>query len=169
MKRNALTWLLGAAGVALVVGSRTNDDGEHIALDDVEALARVITSEANGYTERERIAIAWAVRNRAQKRRVSITQLVCSPTCGPCCQGRPFSSARAATDSNRALARHVLAAPQWEDPSFGATAFFEPSVQDRLVAQHHDGYRFTSDQLRERWRREGQRQIASIGAFEFWT
>ena len=170
MKRNVLTWALGAASVAIVVGRRVvdGDDGTEVT-EDVEALARVITSEANGYSERERIASAWTVRNRARKRGVSIAQLVCSPTCGPCCQGRPFSSARAATDANRAVAEHVLTAPQWEDPTFGATAFFEPAVQDRLVAQGHGGYRFTSDQLRERWRRDGQRRISTVGAFELWT
>ena len=159
---------LGAAGVAYLIGRR-RDANVAVVDGEAEALARVITSEANGYTERERTAIAWAVRNRARKRDVSIAQLVCTPTCGPCCQGRPFSSARAATDENRVLARRILAAPQWEDPSHGATAFFEPRVQDRLVAQGHAGYRFTSNDLRDKWRRDGQRQIATVGEFEFWT
>lgn len=168
MKRRWIWWGVGAAGVALLLRRNVAVDG--LSVDgEAEALARVITSEANGYSERERTAIAWAVRNRARKRGVSIAQLVCTPQCGPCCQGRPFSSARGATDENRALARRVLAAPQWEDPSHGATAFFEPRVQDRLVAQSHAGYRFTSDDLRDKWRRDGQRQIATVGEFEFWT
>lgn len=166
MNRGAIGWGIGAIGAAVLLGRRPDDVP---AIDELEALARVVTSEANGYSERERIAIAWAVRNRARKRGVTIAQLVCSPTCGPCCQGRPFSSARSATAANRALARRVLAAPQWDDPTFGATAFFEPAVQDRLVAQGHGGYRFTSDELRERWRRDGQRQLSTVGAFELWT
>lgn len=168
MNRRAIGWGIGAIGAAVLLGRHRADEPAS-GINDAEALARVITSEAAGYSERERIAVAWTVRNRAHKRGVSIAQLVCSPTCGPCCQGRPFSSARAANDANRALARQVLAAPQWEDPTHGATAFFEPAMQDRLVAQGHGGYRFTSDELRQRWRRDGQRQIATVGAFEFWT
>jgi hypothetical protein len=163
MKRTA--WIgFGIAGAALLLG-RNSDD----MLDDADALGRVITSEANGYTEAERIAIAWAVRNRARKLGVSIAKLVCSPSCGPCCDGRPFSSAREATAINRELARRVLAAPQSADPTRGATAFFEPRVQDKLVAEKRAGYRFDSIQLRQRWRREGQQQRGTIGAFEFWA
>ena len=163
MKRTA--WIgFGIAGAALLLGR--NSDG---VLDDAEALGRVITSEANGYSEAERTAIAWTVRNRARKRGVTIAKLVCSPECGPCCNGRPFSSAREATAANRDLARRVLAAPQSADPTHGATAFFEPRVQDKLVAEKRAGYRFTSDQLRQRWRREGQQQRGAVGAFEFWA
>jgi spore germination cell wall hydrolase CwlJ-like protein len=163
VNRNALV-ALGVATVAFVVARpRASDDA-----DEVEALARVVTSEANGYSERERVAVAWTVRNRARKRGTTIEAMVCSPTCGPCCQGRPFSSARAATDENRALAARVLAAAQWEDPTSGSTAFFEPALQDRLVAAGHGGYRFTSSELRERWRRDGQRRVGAVGAFEFW-
>jgi hypothetical protein len=117
----------------------------HRAVDEVESApsllnvadryaAKVKTSEANGYSEAERVAIAWTVRNRAHKRGVSIAKLVCTPTCGPCCDGRPFSSAREATAANRELAKRVLAEPQTDDPMHGATAFFEPRVQDKLVA-----------------------------------
>ena len=162
---NRAAWIgFGIAGAALLLG-RNRDD----ALDESEALARVITSEANGYTEAERTAIAWTVRNRARKRGVTIARLVCSPNCGPCCNGRPFSSAREATATNRELARRVLAAPLSADPTYGATAFFEPRVQDKLVAEKRAGYRFTSDQLRERWRHEGQQQRGAVGAFEFWA
>jgi hypothetical protein len=155
-------WIgLGIVGAALLLGRDV--------ISEVEALARVVTSEADGYSEHERTAIAWAVRNRARKRGVSIAKLVCSPTCGPCCQGRPFSSAREATATNRQLARRVLAAPQSSDPTSGATAFFEPRVQDKLVAAHRPGYRFTSSELRQHWRREGQAPRVTVGAFEFWA
>jgi hypothetical protein len=155
-------WIgLGIVGAAFLLGRDV--------ISEVEALARVITSEANGYSEAERTAIAWAVRNRARKRHVSIAKLVCSPTCGPCCQGRPFSSARDATAINRELARRVLAAAASRDPTSGATAFFEPRVQDKLVAEQRPGYRFTSSELRQRWRREGQTPRVSVGAFEFWA
>lgn len=139
------------------------------ALDDVDALGRVITSEADRYSLDERTAIAWAVRNRARKRGGTIVHLVCDPHCGPCCDGRPFSSARAATATNRDLARQVLAAPQSEDPTRGAVAFFEPIVQDLLTAQHRHGYRLDATEVRAKWNREGQRQLATVGRFEFWT
>jgi hypothetical protein len=151
----------------------------YFAADDVEALGRVITSEANRYTLAERTAIAWTVRNRAQKRKQSIVRLVCSP-CGPQGPGRPFASSRAATAENVALARAVLAAPQSDDPTGGATAFFEPAVQDRLVLTNrrliaqgqppkYRGYRRMADEVRAEWQRGGQRQLATVGAFELWT
>lgn len=162
---NRTAWVgFSITGAAILFGRerRTN-------IDEAEALARVITSEASGYSEAERVAIAWSVRNRARKRGVSIARLVCSPTCGPCCNGRPFSSARKATAVNRELARRVLADSPSDDPTRGATAFFEPRVQDKLVAERRAGYRFTSQQLRQRWARAGQREGRTIGAFEFWS
>lgn len=165
----ALAWIgLGAVGISWLVGRKRSPD-EDGARDEVDALARVITSEADGYSEVERTAIAWCVRNRARKRGTSIAKLVCTPTCGPCCHGRPFSSARPSTVVNRELAVRVLGAPQSADPTGGATSFFEPRVQDKLVAAHREGYRFTSAQLRERWIRDGQRARTTVGAFELWA
>ena len=107
----ALAWIgLGAVGISWLVGRKRSPD-EDGARDEVDALARVITSEADGYSEVERTAIAWCVRNRARKRGTSIAKLVCTPTCGPCCHGRPFSSARPSTVVNRELAVRVLGAP----------------------------------------------------------
>jgi hypothetical protein len=145
------------------------------AADDIDALGRVITSEADRYTERERRAIAWTVRNRARRRGVSIARLVCYPSCGaqgPIGKGypaRPFSTARAATATNLALAREILAAPQSADPTGGALAFFEPKVQDKLVQQGRPGYRLTANDVREKWIREGQQPRGTVGAFEFFA
>lgn len=141
----------------------------HRAKDEADALARVITSEADRYSLAERRAIAWTVRNRARKRSTTIVKLVCSPTCGPQGPARPFSSARPATAVNLALAHEVLAAPQNDDPTHGALAFFEPAVQDRLVAQGRPGYRYTSAELRAKWQREGQQTKGAVGAFEFFA
>lgn len=140
-------------------------------IGEVEALARVIASEAGGrrYSLDEQRAIAWTVRNRAAHRRITIARLVCSPECGPCCRGRPFSSRLPATDATRAIAADVLAAPAKDDPTGGALAFFEPALQDALVAEGRPGYRFPAAALRERWKKEGQRSIGSVGKFEFWS
>jgi hypothetical protein len=144
--------------------------------DDAEALARVITSEAgsNIYSDVERRWIAWAVRNRAQKHKTTIARLVCQP-CGPQGQkmsdgkARPFASSQRPTTASLAIAREVLAAPQSTDPTVGATAFFEPKLQDKLVAEGRPGYRFNAAQIRERWQNGGQRPVGTVGAFEFFT
>lgn len=138
--------------------------------DEIEALARVIASEAGSkrYSDDERRAIGWTVRNRARRRKTTIARMVCQP-CGPCCRGRPFASSQPATDDTRRLAREILAAPVEQDPTGGARAFFEPAVQDRLVAERRPGYRFDSATLRAKWMREGQHYLSTVGAFEFWA
>ena len=139
------------------------------AARDIEALARVVESEAGSRgTLAEQRAIAWTTRNRAAKRKTSIHALVCSPSCGPCCKGRPFSSRLPATQASRRLAAEVYFAAQSEDPTRGAVAFFEPALQDQLVAEGRKGYRRTSAALRAKWTAEGQRPLNTIGRFEFW-
>ena len=115
-------WLaVGALAVAILFGRKRKDEpasteSDH-AEDETDALARVITSEADSYSEAERLAIAWTVRNRARRRGVSILQLVCSPACGRQGKGRPFSSARRATDDESRSSHACLPLPQSEDPT----------------------------------------------------
>lgn len=137
-------------------------------LDDAVALGRVITSEIGSGTPAERDAVAWIARNRARARKVSIAKLVCTPDCGPCCKGRPFSSRREAAARDLGLAIRVLAAPQSADPTGGATSFFEPVLQDRWVAEGRPGYNFSAAQVRERWRADGLVPVAIIGRLETW-
>lgn len=144
------------------------DAHEETTDDEVEALARVITSEADRYSEAERTAIAWTVRNRARRRHTTIAKMVCNP-CGKQGHARPFSSAQRATLANLELARRVLDADDADDPTAGALAFFEPRVQDRLVAEGRPGYRYTSAELRAKWQREGQKPKGAVGAFEFFA
>jgi hypothetical protein len=162
-----LWWSHRRAPHAANAAAPTESYGE---VDEVEALARVITSEAGSsrYTDEERRRIAWVVRNRAHRRGTTIAHLVCSP-CGPQGKARPFASSQAATPASRQLAHEVLAAPANADPTAGSLAFFEPRVQDQLVASGRPGYRFTSAALRDKWQREGQRPTGAVGAFEFWA
>lgn len=164
---------LGVAGAILFwPRKRESGDagGEGVSVsDEAEALARVIVSEAGSsrYSDEERRMIAWTVRNRARRRGTTIAHLVCSP-CGKQGKDRPFSSAQPATPAARVIARQVLAAPESADPTGGAFAFFEPRVQDKLVAEGRPGYRYSSAELREKWQREGQRPKGTVGAFEFY-
>src|SRR5207245_2471964 len=104
----------------------------------------------------EQTAVAWAVRNRARRRHVSIAQLVCSPTCGPQGPTRPFSSAQAATAHARQLARYVLSQLQSADPTGGAWSFIEPELQDSQAISHPQTHRPYA-MIRERWIRGGER------------
>jgi|GEM_PF-1581005 len=146
----------------------TTPDGATTVSDEAEALGRVITSEADSYSEAERRAIGWCVRNRAHRRKTTVARLVCNP-CGPCCKGRPFSSARAAKARDLTLAREIFDADPSRDPVGGAGAFFEPRLQDKWVKEGRPGYRLDAEALRAKWRKDGQRQLATVGAFEFWS
>jgi hypothetical protein len=134
-------------------------------LDEIEALGRVIASEVEDYSLKEKVAVAWAVRNRARREGKSIARLVCSPRCGPQ-RGRPFSSARPANDETRQIAAVVLHAPQDLDPTGGAVEFFEPILMDRLYRKGLVNYSATG--LREKWRSEGKLPYGSVGRVELW-
>jgi len=137
-------------------------------LDEIEALARVITSEADGHTLAERAAVGWAVRNRARRRGTTIARMVCTPECGPCCDGRPFSAARSPKHGDRELAAYILAAPQEMDPTGGASAILEPALQDRLAANGVAGHR-PSEDVRRKWAASGQKYLGTVGRWELWT
>lgn len=141
--------------------------------DDVEALARVLASESSNGIPDERLFIAWAVRNRAARRRVSIKKLVCSPHCGPQSERingkgvRPMSSRRPARPVDRELARFVLSQPASADPTGGATSFIEPQLQDELHRAGRRDHRPYAE-VRARWMRRGEVPLGRVGRFEFW-
>jgi hypothetical protein len=101
--------------------------------DDVEALGRVIRSEIGTGTTEQRLHVAWAVRNLAREKKTTIAKMACQP-CGRQCGKRPVSSYSAATATDRELAAVVLASPQRDDPTGGASHFINPVLQDRLAA-----------------------------------
>jgi len=158
--------LRDSIGFAPGVGERKQPRGSE--MDDVEALARVIQSEVGGkrYTLREKVVVAWAVRNRAQARHVSIARLVCTPTCGHQ-RGRTFSSYQEATDETRQIARVVVDADQADDPTHGAWSFLEPSLYER---EYLDGKHTKSlAELRAEWQqRDKLRPVGTVGRIELW-
>ncbi|HLU68320.1 MAG TPA: hypothetical protein VKZ63_18680 [Kofleriaceae bacterium] len=141
-RRAVQVLVLAAAALACALGARALLDRERAVYvdDEAEALARVIRSEAGTCPMVERVHVAWATRNLAAERGQTIAEMACSP-CGPQERGRPVSSKQPATERDRELARHVLAAPQIMDPTGGATHFINPALQDELAARGAPGYR----------------------------
>ena len=147
---------------------RTDDGGPPLVIpDDVEALARVITSEIGNGTIAERVAIGWIARNLAREQRgsSSVARLVCSPCGESSGNARPFSTRQPATASNRELAAMILASPQSQDPTQGATHCFEPGLQDRLHADGRPGHRLDARGVRYCWLR-GLDYFGSVGRWD---
>jgi len=141
--------------------------------DDASALGRVLHSEVGSKgTLAEYVAIGWVVRNRAMARKQSIRRLVCWPQCGRggdhgVTGSRPFSSRVAARASDIDIARAVIAAPQSEDPTFGAFAALEPELQDKLFREKRPGYNADAEGTRKRWaEKEGIVKYGTVGRWE---
>lgn len=113
-------------------------DGPEV-LDEVEALARAIRSEAGSEPPLYRLHVAWATRNLAAERGQTVLAMACSP-CGPQNGDRPVSTRSRATDTDRVLAEHVLAQPASLDPTGGASHFINPRLQDNLARAGRPGY-----------------------------
>lgn len=143
-------------------------------LEDVETLGRTIQSEAARHTEAEKRAVAWAVRNKALRRRTRITDMLCRP-CGK--QGerqadgkrRPFSTRLQSNATSRELSRAILIAPQSADPTGGAATIFEPDLQNKLHREGRAGYTRSADDVRRDWQRGGSRLLGRIGRWELWA
>lgn len=198
--------LLGALAFAAYVFLRSpdvsaaegGDGGEEEAptSDDVEALARVMTSELGSGSDEERRAIGWCVRERASIAGKSIYDLE-APAGQWGEQGahppRPFSSRQPANARDTALATDILLQPLSKNPYPDAAQFFEPGAQDTLyrngVAYRQGGgackdtsptgsmpqyfrarcYFHDAQSIRDKWQSEGASQVATVGRIELWS
>lgn len=163
-----LTWTVGILTM-LWIWAVVRDSG-HTTTEE-EALARVIRSEIGQGTKRQKLHVAWAVRNLAREKNTSIVDMVCSP-CGPQMRGRPVSSRQRATDVDREIARRVLDASPGRDPTGGATHFLSPNLQNALAKDgKRSGYRDSPyRKVRKRWMQSyGWRPYYRIGNdLELW-
>lgn len=155
--------------------------------NEVEALARVIASEAGSGTLAEQKAVGWTVRNRFRGKSIYEGEFPWRSQKG---SNPPFASARPASESHRKLAAEILAASQSQDPTGGATSFFEPRMQDAFAKAGEmaragetgdrviDGVKLTditrfknykknADEIRKSWG-NGSALYATAGRFEFW-
>ncbi len=146
--------------------------GSTTRTDDIETLARVITSEAGSQSLAEKQAIAWVARNKSVVRRTPLVKFLGQPF-GK--QGarmangkrRTFSTRQAATPASREIATQVLNAPQSADPTQSATSAFEPKLQDRLFNKKR--YRRNAEMLRAEWHEGGGHRVGRIGRWELWA
>jgi hypothetical protein len=131
--------------------------------DEIEALARVMASEAAD--EVSQIRIGWVARNRAARRAdKSIAAMVCRPCGKQVGNARPFSSARPATKRTRELARQILSAPASADPTKGALNILEPGLQDRLYKAGKTKH--SANAVRRRWLR-GLDYYGSVAGWDY--
>jgi len=158
-----------------------------VAANEIEALARVIGSEAGSGSSAEQRAIGWTVRNRFRGKSIYDGEFPWRSQRG---SNPPFASARPASEGHRMLARQILSANQADDPTGGSTSFFEPRMQDiffkagELARAGETGdrtidgtkvsditrfknYRKDARQIREKWSK-GSALYAIAGRFEFW-
>lgn len=159
-----------------VVGRRTKADARGIILDDPRALAaeagldletyalaRMIASEHGSDPDVYCEAVAWAIRNKARERKTTIFGLLTERR-GTAAdglfgeQGAEGLEAYASTirdprTRHEAIAKRVVAAPQSQDITGGATHFFSPQTQDWGYARGK--YSKSAAQVDASWRSTG--------------
>lgn len=151
--------ILAKIGLSVMPASLTIPDD-----DDLEALSRMITSE-NGADKRiVRIAVAWAAKNEAARRGISVAQLV-MPTGVPGDQGSPghgyASTARAASAEDEGIAYDVLSGKE-ADPTGGAIQFDAPRTQRVLHNRNPSKYK-TPEEVAANRIREGKELVTIPG------
>lgn len=146
--------MLAASAPILVWLMYRSDPAGVFLISDSDCLARVIRSEIGVGTPKQRLHVAWAARNLAAEKGVSLSQLACSPV-GPQGRSRPLSSIQPATESDLRVARKVLALSTKRDPTRGATHFINPRLQNKFARTgKRPGYKGRSyRKIRRRWKR----------------
>jgi len=165
-------WAIAGALIAVSLVYFRGSDAPGVFLsDDEECLARVIRSEMGIGDAKQKLHVAWASRNLADEKGVSLSSLACSPL-GPQNRGRPLSSVQSALKSDRRIARKVLASAKSRDPTRGATHFINPRLQNRLAKRgKRSGYKGRNySKIRRRWRkRYGWEPYYRVGpTLELW-
>lgn len=127
-------------------------DGDPFALADAAgmepnayALARCLASEHGQDGDPYLVAVAWAVRNKAAERGVTVIQLLTdgAGTAGDgmfgdqkAAAGTKYASTKVdPSDRHARVAATVIAADPASDPTAGATHFYSPKAQDALAAK----------------------------------
>jgi hypothetical protein len=161
--------------------------GEGRTVEDVEALARAVTSELGACSDEEQQAAAWAMRNRADVLGATLKQLL-APLgfFGPSAASKGYASTRRQADK-RAVTNVIgcLDALQSKDPTGGATEFWVPKLQQQMHmlgclhrgavangdnerAQRYArfaGYE-TEDAVRDKYQRSGFSVVGVVGDIE---
>ena len=147
---------------------------------DVEtySLARAITSEAGNEPIEVRYAIAWAIKNEGRRRGLSLLDLLTytrergvthvygSQYHELSGDGRYASTARDPSDVDLAIAADVIS-ERVADPTYNASRFFQPMVQNRLYAQNHPGYKRDAQAVLQQWESEGWKAVSTLNGWVF--
>lgn len=124
---------------------------------EVEALARVMQSEAGGEPKIIQVAVGFATINLSNARNESIWQIARGTADEWGGQGsgdRRVSSRMEATAKMVELARAVLSGDE-SDPTGGAYQFDSPRAQRALLIKMPELYHTTPEQVAENRRRDG--------------
>ncbi|HXD98221.1 MAG TPA: hypothetical protein VN646_16855 [Candidatus Acidoferrum sp.] len=140
---------------------------------ELEALARVIQSEAGGEPWPIQVAVAWATKNEARREGRSILALVTRPTGGWSHQGGAggnyyCTTAVAPGSAATELARQIQAG-ELPDPTHGAVQYDSPKAQRDAARRglkrylHADGTPITPEEVAEDRRRDGKELVLLPG------
>lgn len=145
-------------GVYLLFGRKGDAAGPPTSTpQEVEALARVIASEAGGEPRVVQVAVGYATINLSNQRNLTIWQLArgsADEWGGQGTGGRRVSSRLGASGAVTELARRVLAGDE-PDPTDGATQFDSPRAQRALLAKMPELYHATPEQVAANRRADG--------------
>jgi hypothetical protein len=148
---------------------------------DIEtySLARAVASESGDEPYKVKRAIAFAVKNEASRRGVTVFAVTTTTKQrGPSYRyGRQYhklsgdsryvSTAQDPSREDLEIASKTLSEPGFRDPIMGSSRFFEPGLQDRKFAAGAPGYRKDSAMLLASWASEGWEATTTIGSWIF--